>query len=760
MLRRILSLCLAFVLIFGIVGCSGTYVPNNDLSGITNHYPGDASTSSNRYTHVDDHNLPSVLEGMNTDGYTLVAENDLLALFIREEVASIRVVNKQSGYVWGALREDDPDDLNRTWASFASSIVSIKYYDETGNITQIGAGHRDNKCTFEYVDGGVICHVQFKKSKISLSAKVELEEDHLCFSLDDSSIKEEGEFVLGQVYFCPFFGSTVSDEIGGYMFVPDGSGALIRFQKSTKYLTGYADRIYGSDLAIDNLFVLGDLNSNRTNDYMRDPETITMPVYGISHGYNANAFFGYVEQGAEFGAIFAEPAGTITDYNYAGAYFIYRQVYLQPTGRDGAGIQMVQQKPNAVDPRLNVYFLHGNDANYNGMASCYRKILENKALLSDRTPEKPTFTVDFLVADIRKGFLFDTTAKLTDSQHLLNAAEYLQNAGIKTATFNLLGWQTGGLNGYKKLRVFTHTEMGSLSDIAQVRAKLREYGIDLSMYLAPLTAKETQVFNKKEQAITLSQSVIEKKRDNDNIYLPDTLYLKTDEAIQVMQQQIQKLKEAGLESFSVDKLAGILYAEHLRDEVQTRSEVLALTVSAMKELAGEKKLTLFGPNEYLLGITGIYREVPMSSSRYTFESDSVPFLQLVLSGEMTMYAPYANQSFYTDTDVLKCIEYNAYPTFIMTGLGSGELADTPSEEYFSTCFDDWKETAVSIYQRIDIVLSNVHGQRMVSHTAVREGVMKIVYETGAVYVNYTDEAIVLDGITVNARSAVYASGVN
>jgi hypothetical protein len=145
----------------------------------------------------------------------------------------------------------------------------------------------------------------------------------------------------------------------------------------------------------------------------------------------------------------------------------------------------------------------------------------------------------------------------------------------------------------------------------------------------------------------------------------------------------------------------------------------------------------------------------MGSSRYTFQTDAVPFLQLVLSGSMTMYAPYANQSFYTDIDVLRCIEYNAYPSFLLTGADSTALRDTASEEYFSTCFNDWKSMAVNIYNTIDQVLSNVAGEQMLAHCVLQEGVVQVQYPSGSVYINYTQQDVTVDGVAVGARQAVF-----
>ena len=155
---------------------------------------------------MNDTSKAGTLEGMTLEGYELIGENQQLALYLREESASIRVVDKKSGYIWGALRQDKPDDLNKTWSAFANSIVSIMYYDEMGSTAKTGAGHQDNKCTFQKIENGVTVHVDFiekdkstkKESTISLSASVQLVDDHIRFSLDDSSIKENGDIVINR----------------------------------------------------------------------------------------------------------------------------------------------------------------------------------------------------------------------------------------------------------------------------------------------------------------------------------------------------------------------------------------------------------------------------------------------------------------------------------------------------------------------------------------------------------------------------------
>ena len=133
-------------------------------------------------------------------------------------------------------------------------------------LKRIGAGDKDASRRYHFGENFVVCDVSFDKLGISLSAKAALNNDHITFSLDDTSIREEKNFSIAEVYFAPFLGATEGDKVPGYMFIPDGSGALVRFGKPAAYLSGFSRRCYGLDYAIDNLYSVNNLRSSRPND--------------------------------------------------------------------------------------------------------------------------------------------------------------------------------------------------------------------------------------------------------------------------------------------------------------------------------------------------------------------------------------------------------------------------------------------------------------------------------------------------------------
>jgi hypothetical protein len=144
----------------------------------------------------------------------------------------------------------------------------------------------------------------------------------------------------------------------------------------------------------------------------------------------------------------------------------------------------------------------------------------------------------------------------------------------------------------------------------------------------------------------------------------------------------------------------------------------------------------------------------MGNSQLLFETDTVPFLQMVLSGCMEYFAPYTNVGFGSAKSLLRTLEFGAYPSFLLTGVENRQLKDTPYEELFTSYYKDWLPEISNVYSTISGVLNRVAGQSIVDHKALGYGVTKTSYGNGvSIYVNYGlyDFNDTAEGITVPAQ---------
>ena len=169
------------------------------------------------------------------------------------------------------------------------------------------------------------------------------------------------------------------------------------------------------------------------------------------------------------------------------------------------------------------------------------------------------------------------------------------------------------------------------------------------------------------------------------------------------------------------------------------------------------KLNLERPNQYLWRYTDKFLQMPVGNSWYIYESDSVPFLQMVLRGTMEMYAPYANFSFYTQDCVLRMIDYNISPAFILSKEASWNLADSFSANLYSTEYSLYKDLIQSIYAQVNGALSQVQGYEWIDRQIVQTGVVENRYrkdsETARIIINYTDHTVAVSGASIPAQSA-------
>jgi hypothetical protein len=103
------------------------------------------------------------------------------------------------------------------------------------------------------------------------------------------------------------------------------------------------------------------------------------------------------------------------------------------------------------------------------------------------------------------------------------------------------------------------------------------------------------------------------------------------------------------------------------------------------------------------------------------------------------------------------IDYNLYPSFILSKKPSYELMDTVSSDLYSTEYALYADLIQELYGEINEVQSKVAGYEWTDRKVLESGVIVNSYEnngkTKEVVVNYTSNAISYNGHTVEAQSA-------
>lgn len=729
-------------------GCSSEMTKVPQTGSIQAYTTEQSELESNRHTMPE--GQKTSLPVLSTDNYEVVSENDRFTLYYREEEATIRLLDKSNGYVWACLGEEHPDDLNKKWTAYANSIVAVEYSNEEEKVSILGVSEKHLSVTRK--SDGMEFLVDLGSLDISFAFRLTLTEKGLTLDMKDSSIKEDGENRLVSVTFLPYFGSVRGNEMPGYLFVPDGCGALIRFREPRSYLNGFAKRVYGVDYGVDSLSVINDLGSERVNAFATDEKSVSVPVFGMAHGTEQNAYLSIMEKGAEYAEIQADPAGIVTNYNRVHATFIYRSIYEQPVNKKGSGVQSVQKSRNPVNPQISYYFLSGDEADYVGMAKYYGSYLKNQRLLTPMRKEQEgiPMSIDFLVADVQKEFIGSSVNRITEASEIENFAKGLGEHEITGYQISLLGWQKEGLNGYS-LTGDSEKSVFSEDDFERIEHLIAADGGSLSLGISLFSGSKLQLNTKKEASITMSQEMAVILSQNESQYLGDRYLVKPEMGI----VGFQKRAETQDASFLIDDMGYMLYGEYLENHVTTRSEVMEEITGALESAFSGRGVSMVRPNAYLYPYVNNYRDIPMVNSQYVFETDTVPFLQILLSGSTTLYSPYLNCGLYSKIDLLKLIDYGVSPSFILTGKDNYELRDSASSNLLSSSISDWEEYVVESYEFVNNVLQHTYGEEILDREILAVGLVRVDYPSGSIYVNYTEETRQAGEHELLPQSAIY-----
>ncbi|MCX7706557.1 MAG: DUF5696 domain-containing protein [Anaerolineae bacterium] len=675
--------------------------------------------------------------------YALVAENDRFQLYVDAETLAFKLLDKRSGYLWhsGIDQLAQGDRLNRAWQAFAKSGVSIEYLDAKAINKRISITNANHTLTVTPIAQGISAQVTFTDFGITLGVNLQLEADGVRVEVPFSSIREENpDFKLGLVHLYPFLGATRGGGTPGYMFLPDGTGTLIRFADATKAKNMFYGRYYGPDL--------GMIATLPFDPQINRPYPISFPVFGIVHGEGQNAFLAVVEKGAAYGELQAHPAGIITNFNFIYNAFIYNQSYFQATNRSGAGVTTLQRQPNAFDVVVHYRFLAGEAADYVGMARSYQRYLVERGLLNKMPVTAPDIGIrlEFLGGDKEKVLLWQRFVPMTTFRQ---ADAILADLGVANPEVIFYGWQPLGASSMPPTALKLEGDLGSLADLRGLMERVASLGGHFSLYLDPQAAlhDEPGYSPRNDLALAITNVNLEGyNRNKVNAYF-------TAAALQrrylALARDVAETLGVGL---ALDGIGWTLYSDFRRERPLNREQA----IQAYREILAQSpaSLGLYRPNDYLWSLARAYYDMPLSDNGYTYTSEAVPFLPVVLAGHLPCYGIALNFSSDPQEDLLRHVDYGMYPSYFLTHEVTAKMLNTRSNWIYTSSYAQWGQTIRETYAWMNGLLAPVRGQEIIARRKLAEGVVATTYANGkTIVVNYTDRPYAQGGMEVAARNA-------
>lgn len=693
---------------------------------------------NNSGTRKESPNKP-IVQAPIPESYKVVCENNNLKLYLNEETLGIKVENKKTGYVWNSTIDIEEEGLNQIWQGIADSAVTVEFMNEKGKVERLSISNSKPSLKINKSNDGFTADVNFKSKGIQFTLKVTLNDCSINVFIDDESIKNEKDKIqLQAMYLYPFMGATKGQDISGYMFVPDGSGGLIRLEEKNTIITEpYVNKIYGNDYGIKGVTEAG--------IRMNELEKIKFPVFGVSHNVNENAFVAIIESGAEYGEINAYPSGITTDYNWITSKFIFRESYFQPTNKKGDGMVVNQKEMNKFDISVTYNFLSNDDADYVGMAKKYRSYLVENGILTNKEKSEGDIPLklEYLMSENEKALIGKKVVKMTTIEEMKDQISQINDIGINNLEIVARGWSKGGSSGAAMNHSSFEKSVGTKDQWQELIMELNEKNIDVYMYTdySKAFSGTKGISTAKDSAQTIADQVI--KGRNFNYVAPST----TSSFYKDEQNKFEKINIRGI---AIDTLGDNLYSNYNSKNATTRTESLEI----YKQMLEESKVNnvIYNPNDYLWKYSDSYYSVPMSTSNYSLISDNVPFLQIVLNGYMDLFIPELNFTAGSEDILLQMIDYGVYPSYYLTEEDSVKLINTNSNWLYTSKFEVWKDEINKQYNFINSALKNVKGQTIEERNILADGVVEVVYSNNVkIIINYNDSDYDMDGTIIKTK---------
>jgi hypothetical protein len=748
-----------FRFVYGEGGQPEPSAPTVDAASILNPKEGTFPYRSNNYTMPEQPSAAIAVRSIPSD-FEQVGESGKLTLYMSRKSLAIMVKNKATGYVWSsAPKETDIESggLNGDWKTAVKSPLLITYYDENDmliNGSYLSLGGKVD--AVEAIPQGLRIKLNLTNIQAGMALEVKLDGDSLVVSVPQPSMWEKGKSKLASIQPYPFLGAVHKADIPGYLFIPDRSGALIRFNKAhTRFDEPYVGKIYGMDIASDNM----ESYSGET----------PVPVFGIVHGPGQNGLLGIVEDGRYNAEITAYPSGLNTDFYWVSPKFTIRYGYFQPTSKTMGGYNTFQKEAIASSRQVRYLFLGGDQADYVGMAKSYRSYLQGKGELVQMT--KPGADIPLQVqlfgGETEPGLLHPSVVAMTTFNQARTIIDRLAAQGITHVTAEYKGWSDGGANGTRPAEFPVESKLGGQSGLK----KLQQYltGKRIPLYL---TNDYTNAFEgtdllsfRKDAVRSLSNEIVEYPFfgwSSDEAFEDImTRFISPGKARKIGEADTQKLRKIGIDGLALEGIGQFLFSDYNAKHAFTREQAAGEYRKLAETVSGgmNRNLAMYMPSDYMWKYTNAIFGMSLGSSQYMYETDTVPFLQVLLHGIVDYYARPVNFNSSPREDMLRMVEFGAYPSVLMTYEPYSKLRDTPSTDLLATQYTDLEQPTKELYDMSNQALKQVQAATIESREVPAYGIVNVAYSNGIrIIVNYTSSDYTLGGVIIKAKSFAVIGG--
>lgn len=603
-----------------------------------------------------------------------------------------------------------------------------------------------------------------EQNTVSITVPVEyrLMAEGLSARVQVSEIEVTGGVSLSGIDLLPFFGAGGrADE--GYILLPAGSGALLRFNNGKQKEAVYQQQIYG-------------LNpTTAANGRFQTSQSVRLPVFGIRCG--DAAMLAVVSEGEAEGYIAADVSGRKNDWNYAFARFKLRASQsVQMSSSSGNAMSMMVFEKNIYQGPLqvNYYFLPAG-AGYSEMAARYRSLLLEQGVLDGQVEESGAPLYLSVVGAIEKtmhmlGVPYAGLVTMTTCQDAAEMADRLNPNGDWSVRMRYLGWFHGGVDHQVAKSVRVTGAVGGTKALEDLSQRLREAGGCLYPDVAfQLVQSDSGNFSESQEAARTVSGGVKRYAKYLVAGMPSDFqnqgqrfFITTPGVLgNHVTGFLKDFDRLALDGLSLRDLGHVLPSDGYANRSASRSFAKTCAEDAMARLGEGRSLLIADANAYALAGAENVVDVPLESAQFYILDEGVPFYAMVVHGSVDYAGEALNLAagYTREGALLTMLENGSAPHFLLTAEETWRMNGSVYEQWYSTCVNDWAEDILWLQGQYAELIAPLRGVMIQEHRLMDNGLRLTVYEDGTrVCINPTSRDAVWDGHPVEAMGYLILKG--
>lgn len=645
------------------------------------------------------------------------------------------------------LRAKYPDIEEKNVVILRDSTKDFRKEQMQEWFAEVGYTREDYEKDLEYYEAATSSDAP----QVNLTLELRLNGKQLEVEIPNEEIEFKKEYSIGTISVLPYFGSgNTQDE--GYLFVPEGSGAIINFNNGKVAQQPYYAQMYGYDYG------------NKI-EAMVDETRVAFPVFGIAN--NDASFVCVIDESAPTANIQADISGK--NHSYNSVYASYDMIHFSKMDISGKSDQQVFAfEKELPEGKIKQIYTFIDSTDYVDMAKAYRDYLTGKyPELTKNTDTELPVNVEFIAALERVKQILGVPVKrpdvLTSFKDAKKILEEMTGAGYSNLSVRYTGWMNGGLEHSIPKNIKLTSGMGGKSALNNLTSYAKSNGIDLYLSGHVENVYDSNIFDgyfkSRDVAKYLSREAIEIPTFS-FIYFSDInesriqhhFLVRPSVCASLIKSMADYAKKTGT-GVGYEDIGYLLSGDYNLKRLVSRSDSARMQTEALAKVKVEgTKILLSAGNQYVLPYADLITDMALEGKKYLILDYQVPFYQIAIHGLTSYTGSAMNLSGDPQQVVLKSAESGAGLSFTYFAASADALQDTEYMEFYGADYSQWKDIALGYYKRYKEDMAGLNNQFITDHKFLSQDVTATTYENGTVvYVNYGVTEYAGNGLKIPAR---------